>query len=448
MGRPVTNHDLDALLTEAGYAAAHGAFARQVNHAVDGAACYDAASVYWWLRGRCPDPSVRAAIATVLARKLGRPVRADDLGFDHDLRLGLAYPGPPDETIDTVTKLWRLIVRRRNLLATGPFVTGAAVQAALAWRYDPDDHDWSRPGRRTVTPADVEALNLYAAQFADLDRRNGGGAHTRALLADFLHRQVAPMLHASYTDTVGRALMGATAGLAGQLAYMAYDAGEHGIAQRHYTTALRLSRAGNDRLYGAHLLANLATQAIYLGHARDAVRLADAAIDGAGRAPAAVRARLYTTEACALAIADDRRSCIQALRKAHTAIEKSRPGTAPAWAAYFSPAHFAGTAARCYRDLRLSSQALRHGPAALDLAADSTRTRVLHTALLATIHADNGDLDTACSYGDQAVSDLPHVRSGRVRQRLAELSTRLQPHRRVPIVARFFERHHEALAAA
>jgi tetratricopeptide (TPR) repeat protein len=430
MVRPVTNHELDALLSDAGYATAHGGFARQVNHAVSGTACYDAASVYWWLRGRRPDPAARAAIAAILARKIGRTVSDDDLGFDHDAALGLIYPGAPGETIADVTTLWRLVVRRRDLLAATPFVTSAAVHAALAWRYDPADPDWSHTGPRTVTAADVDALNLYAAGLADLDRRHGGSTQTRLLLADFLHRQVDPMLHASYTDVVGRALMNAAAGLAGQLAYMAYDAGEHGAAQRHYTTALRLSKAGNDRLYGAHVLANLATQAIYLGHGAEAVRLARAAIDGAGRAPATVRARLYTTEACALAITGDRDSCTKA----------------PSWAGYFSPAHFAGTAARCYRDLGLFSQALRHGPAALDLAADSTRTGVLHNALIATVHADRGDLHAACDFGDHALRESPSVQSGRVRQRLTELAVQLRQHRTAPVVANLLERHHTALA--
>jgi hypothetical protein len=443
MARPITNHDLHSLLSEADYT--HGAFARQVNHAVTGG--YDTASVYWWLRGRRPDPATRIAIAAVLTRRLRRTITTDQLGFDHDLSVGLSYPDTPAETIDTTTKLWRLGAHHAAALAAAPYVSDAAVQTALAWRYDPDDPDWSRPGRRLVTAVDVEALALYAGHFIDLDRR-GGGAQTRAMIADFLHRQVTPMLHASYTDFVGRALMAAAASLAGQLAYMAYDAGEHGASLRHYTTALRLSRAAGDRLYGAHLLANLATQAIYLGHPRNAVRLALAAIDGAGRAPAAVAARLHTTAACAHAIAGDRRSCTRALQKAQTAIDRTRPGTAPAWAAYFSPAHLAGTAARCYRDLNLHRQALTHGPAALDLPADSTRTHALHTALLATIHAERGDLDAACSYGDQAAAHSRTVQSRRVRQRLTELTDRLNPHRRVPVVAQFLARHHELLTAA
>lgn len=161
-----------------------------------------------------------------------------------------------------------------------------------------------------------------------------------------------------------------------------------------------------------------------------------------------MRARLHTAAACAHAVAGDRRSCTKALRHAQTAIDRTLPGTGPEWSAYFSPAHFAGTAARCYRDLQLYRTALAHGPAALRLPNDSTRTHALHTALLATIHAANGDLDEACRSGDQAIPHLHTVKSQRVRQRLTELTDRLRPHCTEPVVAEFFDRHHGLLHAA
>jgi hypothetical protein len=208
-------------------------------------------------------------------------------------------------------------------LAGTAFVAEAALRTGFAWRYDPADPDVAHAGRRRVTAADVAALRVFGDHFADVDRRHGSGAsHIRRLLADFLNQQVTPMLHGAYADHVGRDLMRACAALAGQLAYMSYDAGAHGAAQRHGTTALRLAKAGNDNLLGAHLMANLATQAIYLGHASEAVRLARAAVDGAGRAPATVLARLYTTQACAHAVAGDRRGCVAALRRASAAAER------------------------------------------------------------------------------------------------------------------------------
>ena len=439
MARPVTNHDLDALLTQAGYALAHGAFARQVNHAIRdrAASSYDAASVYWWLRGRRPEEAARTAIAAVLARKLQRPVTVNDLGFGcSDASVGLVYPPSPSAAIKAATDLWRLIVHRRDVLTAVSFVTTAALDTGFAWRYDSADADLTHLGTQRVAAADVKALRIFTGQFAELDRRYGSGSsHTRVLMTDFLHQQVTPMLHGSYTDTVGRDLMNAASTLTGQLAFMSYDAGEHGLAQRHFTTALRLAKAANDQLHGAHLVANLATQALYLGHTREAVRLARAATDGAGRAPAAVLARLHATEAIAHATAGDRQASLASLHKATKSIERSHPDDAPPWASYFTPAHFAGTAIRCFRYLRMFPQAFRHGPAALDLGPHNVRTRTLHTILLATTHAEAGGLDAACELGVQALALADGIQSSRVRKRLMELGSKLAPHQSATDVA-------------
>ncbi|MGC4857566.1 hypothetical protein ACLQ24_30430 [Micromonospora sp. DT4] len=60
----MTNAAFDGLLTAAGYGNAHAAFARQLNHAgrEQGAWRYDAASVYWWLRGRRPAEHVQETV--------------------------------------------------------------------------------------------------------------------------------------------------------------------------------------------------------------------------------------------------------------------------------------------------------------------------------------------------------------------------------------------------
>ncbi|WP_328346204.1 hypothetical protein [Micromonospora sp. NBC_00421] len=432
MARSVTNKALDALLFAAGYGNAHAAFARQVNHAgrAQGSWRYDAASVYWWLRGRRPAEHVQTVMAETIARKLGRPVEMTELGFVGTDFADAAYPPTASGAIDAAGRLWTLLAHRVNSPIGGVFHSGAALQAAFAWRYDLPDTQVARDGRTSLTGADIQPLYLLAEHFADLDRRHGGGSpHTRALMADLLARQVVPMLHGAYADAVGRDLMRATATLCGQLAFMSYDAGEHGIAQHHLTIALRLAKAADDRLYGAHLLANLATQAVYLGHTRDAARLAEAAVDGAGRAPAAVRARLYTTAASAYGRSGERRACRAALAKAERAVDRMRKEDSPRWVSYFSPAHLAGTTLKCLSDLRLHRQALRHASDAITLTTQNARTRVLHSALIALTHARAGDLDAACTWGREAARHAPQVSSARVTQRIQELATALTPHR-------------------
>ncbi|MBQ1073196.1 hypothetical protein KBX06_08460 [Micromonospora sp. C31] len=441
MARPVTNTAFEALLRAAGYGNAHAAFARQLNHAgrIHGTWRYDAASVYWWLRGRCPAEHVQTTMAKAFARKLGRAVLVAELGFAAALLAPeTAYPSAASHAIDAAERLWTMLARQLGPQSSGTFQRDAALHAALAWRYDLPDETVAHSGRQPVTTADVDSLYALADHFTDLDRRHGGGSpRTRTLMADLLARQVSPMLRGTYTDAVGRDLVRAAATLSGQFAFMSYDAGDQAVAQHLLTVALRLAKAADDRLYGAHLLANLATQALYLGHAQDASRLAEAAIDGAGRAPAAVRARLYTTAASAYGRSGERRACQHALAKAERALDRTDAGSSPRWAAYFGTAHFAGAALKCLSDLHLHRQALRHAPGAVDLANQNARTRALHTALIATIHARAGDIEAACEWGRELAVHVPVVRSARVTHRVHELTATLSPYRTTSQVNEF-----------
>ncbi|MBQ0980727.1 hypothetical protein [Micromonospora sp. M61] len=434
----MTNAAFEGLLLAAGYGNAHAAFARQLNHAGrnEGAWRYDAASVYWWLRGRRPGEHVQAAMAETLARKLGRSVGVTELGFGAAESIGMCvYPATVDGAIDTAELIWTRLAKRLSQQDSGVFDSGKALEAALGWRYDLPDKAVSRSGRQQVTSTDVQSLYALADHFTDLDRRHGSGSpRTRAVMADFLLRQVAPMLHGTYTDAVGRDLMRAAATLSGQLAFMSYDAGDHAIAQHHVTLGLRLAKAADDRLYGAHLLANLATQAVFLGHAREAARLVEAAIDGAGHAPAAVLARLHATAATAYGQSGERRACQLALAKAERALDRTSADPGPHWVGYFSPAHLAGAALRCLGDLRLYTQALRHAPEALTLDSQNTRTRALHTALVAMTYTRAGDTDAACNWASKLAQHAAGIQSTRVQQRVRELATALSPQQALPQV--------------
>ncbi|WFE99088.1 hypothetical protein [Micromonospora sp. WMMD964] len=432
MARPVTNAAFEGVLRAAGYGNAHAAFARQLNHAGrnEGAWRYDAASVYWWLRGRRPGEHVQAAMAETLARKLGRSVAVTELGFGVAGSIGTcAYPGSVDGAIDTAEQIWTRLAKHLNQDASAAFDSDKVLEAALGWRYDLPDETVSRNGRQQVAATDVQSLYALTDHFTDLDRRHGSGSpHARSVMTDFLVFQVSPMLRGTYTEAVGRDLMRAAATLSGQLAFMSYDAGEHATAQQHATLGLRLAKAADDRLLGAHLLANLATQAVFLGHAREAARLVEAAIDGAGRAPAGVLARLHATAATAYGQAGERRACQLALTKAVRALDRTGTDPGPRWVGYFSPAHLAGAALRCLSDLELHSEALKHAPDAVNLASKNTRTRALHTALIAVTHARAGETDAACDWALKLRQHAAGIQSARVQQRLRELATTLSSH--------------------
>ncbi|MFE3454134.1 hypothetical protein ACFXJ8_34945 [Nonomuraea sp. NPDC059194] len=447
MTRPVTNHELETLLVEAAYHRSLAAFARQVNRAAADryglVLRYDGASVYWWLRGRCPEQPAAELIAELLTARLGRTVAASDLGFvalsgDADAH-SLLYPTTVPVAIETAAGLWkRLGSSASPSQSSAPFVAAAAEQAGWRWHFDPPDASVARTAGRPVEADDVLMLRSCAEQFLDLDRQHGGG-HARAFLSDFLSRDVAPLLRGRYPDQVGRELFAAAAELTGMAAFMSFDIADHGAAERAFIQALRLSKAAGDRLHGAHILANLATQAIFLGLPGEAVRLARAAVEGAGRHPSAtVAARLHATAANAHALTGDLSAFEVAIGRAQQALDHD-DGRAPEWARYFSPAHLAGTAMRSLLDLDRPDQALRYHEQVLDLGPANVRTRALHTALSATAHARAGHIDQAALLALEALHLARRIRSRRVGARISLLIGVLSPHRPVAEVSAFLD---------
>ena len=142
----------------------------------------------------------------------------------------------------------------------------------------------------------------------------------------------------------------------------------------------------------------------------------------------------YTTAATAYGQSGERRACQLALAKAERALDRTRKDPGPRWVSYFSPAHLAGTTLRCLGDLQLYSQALRHAPDALTLASQNTRTRALHTALVALTHARAGDTDAACTWGRRLAQHAAGILRRGCQQRVHELATALSPQRASPQV--------------
>ena len=226
---------------------------------------------------------------------------------------------------------------------------------------------------------------------------------------------------------------------------------KHGLAQRHFIQALRMAKAADNVGFGAHILANMSTQAVYLQRPADAVRLARAAVEGGrGRTHVSMMARLYTAEACAHAVAGDARSCAAALRSAEKATGTTGGSDGPGWAGYFTPAHLAGTAVRCLRDLGRTSEALGYAEQALDLGEGSVRTRALHTALIGSVYATGpaAEPEQASQLGHDALDLAGRVHSRRVSDRIADLSQRLAPFRGHPAVDGFLHRATEYVSAA
>jgi hypothetical protein len=441
----VTNHELAALIQAAGRS--HAALARKVNTAAAGRSGldlrYDQASVYWWLRGRVPADPVPGLLAEILSDWLGRLVQVADLGFtDPGGQLGLTLAAAPGQAAESASELWRHVLQRRVFLGSG-FVIAATVGAGFDWHFTPAPGPTAisrRDGARAAGSADAERLRMARDEFETLDRVHGGG-HAFTWLADYLDREVTPLLEGRYSAPVGRELFAAASSLTALAGWMAFDHGKsQGLAQRFFIQALSLSRQSGDRAYGAHVVSNLATQALFLDHGTEAAQLARAARSGAGRAATpTLIARLATVEARGWALAGDQHEMAAAIRRAENAMNRSDPSADPSWLATYTPAHHAGSIMHALRDLGCYRQAARHAGAALDLPEINVRTRALHQTLLATVQAGQGDLDTACATASSALTAAASVTSARLNERLRDYTRRVRAYHDQPAVRDYAE---------
>jgi hypothetical protein len=130
---------------------------------------------------------------------------------------------------------------------------------------------------------------------------------------------------------------------------------------------------------------------------------------------------LAAMEACAHAARGDASPCLRALTDAERAFERSNPSEDPPWVD-FDEGGLAGHLARCFRDLNQPCQAEQFAAKSIQLCQPThLRTRVQRYAILASAHAQQGDLEGACAVGRQALAEVPRLRSRRTMDEVAHL---------------------------
>ncbi|GAB2594864.1 hypothetical protein GCM10027168_29350 [Streptomyces capparidis] len=472
------NHQLAALIAEAGFS--NAGLARRVDqlgveHGLD--LRYDKTSVTRWLRGQQPRGTTPALIAEVFTRRLGRRLTAQDLGLDAcaPVYAGLEFAATPEEAVDIVSGLWRKDTGTHAELRRIAFTPAGLVVPSRDWligRADERVAREPRPADRARVPAqangrvpgqaagrlpgpgtergpgvrvgqgDIAALHAVGEMFRALDNAYGGG-HARQALVRYLENEAESMLRGTYGETVGRALFGAVADLTRLAGWTSYDIGAHGLAQRYFVQALRLSQAAADRVYGAYVLVTMSRQAVYLGHGREAVQLARVAQQGVGAgAPPVVQSLLHAAEARGHGLLGDSRACTTALIKAERALEAAKPGDElPGWVRFFDEAQLNDEFAHCHRDLEQYRSAVRYAERSLQLRAPAyARSRVFCRTVLAASRLGLGEVEQACQAGTQALREAAEMRSSRAMEYLREFSRQLQQYRDSPAVRAFHER--------
>jgi hypothetical protein len=361
-----------------------------------------------------------------------------------------------------VAEDWLLagLLDRRVFLAVSGAALTQAVRAHLA--------------REVATPAEVRAMAEAPADplvsqieqsvplLARLDDAQGGASHLTYVGAQV--RAVALVLHEQGPAArQTRRLLVALADLAQLAGWMAFDAGQHGLAQRYFFTGLRAAHDAGYRPMAAHILADLAFQATSRGEAGDGVRLGEAADEVAAKSPASVRASVKTRLAYAYAGAGETRAFERTRHDAQGELAARNPARDPEWLYYLTPSHLDcqagyslvlmgrrqladGDRSGGRRLLRQGRALLAGGAYAFPVGGPSERRALFEGAWLALGHAAHGDLEEACQVAGLATARLDQVRSPRSVALLDRLARDLKRRQRNPVVGELLPELERTLA--
>ena len=339
--------------------------------------------------------------------------------------LGLDFTSQAADAAYEVRRLWRAdLDDARMILNSAP--------SAPAWQSIPLSWLVSGAAREAVTRsarpgagmADVQRMRATVGLFAELDSNYGGG-HARRALIHYLDDEVQRLLHGDFADSVGDALFSAAAQATLLAAWMSYDSGLHGLAQRYFIQALRLAETGHDRLLGGSVLDAMSHQATFLGRFTEAANLARAARAGTrGLAPASLTAHFSAMEAAPLPGSATGEAAIWRFRKPsgssnggirRTTRTGSSTSTTPELAAEFG---------HCFRDLGEFPAAARHARVGIGNTR-GPRSDFFVTMVLADSYLGAGEVELACQTALDAMNQAEQLRSARCVTYLRDFRARL-----------------------
>ncbi|MGH3721825.1 MAG: hypothetical protein ACRDRI_23865 [Pseudonocardiaceae bacterium] len=440
------NHALRVLVDEAGLS--HTALARAV--VVAGAeegvhVGTNTTSVRRMLEGsqpRCPVPRL---VAKVLSRALHHEVSVTDCGSAdrapaaEDPYDGLRCAGTLDGTLRTVVELSGRDMRRRKLLLGSVFSAAAFSEPALFALTVPPAQSTARVAGRRVGMAEVEILTEQVTHLRQLDYRYGSG-RLREQVVSLLNREANGLLHGTYSDKTGKALLIAVAQATRLAGFTAFDVGRPALAQRYFIQALDLAMAAGDRRYAAYVLSDMSRMVLQVGqnaltehdrlrNGRQAVALARAGLAVAqGTVTPGQAAELHASEARGFALSGDSREARRAVLESQRCQESVRPEDEPPWLGLYTEAAFAADLAKCLSDIGESAQAIKLSAGVLrDYEPWRVRARCFAQTDLAGTHLLGRDFEQAAAVGRDALRTAAQVNSARTLDRLRTLQRQIQP---------------------
>ncbi|MEU6989213.1 transcriptional regulator [Streptomyces sp. NPDC046465] len=291
---------------------------------------------------------------------------------------------------------------------------------------------------RRIGFREVDAVAAMTEKVSELDDQFGG-RHARPMAAAFLVNTVGPHLKVDAPEDVRRALLSATSDLLYLTGFMAVDEGVHGVAQQYYLKALELAGAADDHLTYCTTLRGMSLQAVDLGHASRAVRLADSAAAASPAAGPRMRAFLAGQQAHSYAASGDRSSALSFIKEAEVAMDKAE-SRAKAFGSYApsSLAYHVSQVRYALGDKAGAVQSLKES----DRLRDShyRRSSVRYNALLAERQLEVGHLEEACATWHRVLDDYPLVSSGSADEKVQRMKSLVRPHLRNQAARSLYER--------
>jgi tetratricopeptide (TPR) repeat protein len=393
----------------------------------------DHTSVSRWLAGTVPRIQTARLIADVLTECVGVPLSLSELGLTAsepvDPGEAIRYGNLPDGAVDVVARLWRADLAEAQAILKSPVVANAWSDVALSWLVQ------AQGARGETTPVrvgstDITAVRTTISMFSQLDGTFGGG-HARRALIEFLHSDVLPVLQERRPSHIARALYEVAAEGTLLCAWMTYDAGLHGLAQRYFVRALELADEAGERLLGASILDAMSHQATFLGRTHEAANLARAAKSSIrGLDSPSLEAHFDAMEARALAAEGDSPGTQRALSAAARVFERRDPQTDPEWFGYFDDAELSAEFGHCFRDLGRAQDAIAYAERAI--SGTSPRSDFFVMMVKAVAYLDQpktkgADPDAACEAASAALQLGRGVKSARCVQYVKDFREKLGP---------------------